>query len=101
MAMHARVSTYAGTTDQVDDGVRNFEGMTEPLRQLDGFEGAYLLTDRQGGRAMTITLWSTEQAAEASAERAKEMRSEVAGGAGLSIESVDTYEVATQIEPPS
>lgn len=96
--MHARVSTYAGPADSVDDGVRNFEATTDALRELDGFQGAYLLVDRQGGRAMTITLWSTEQAAEASAERARQMRQEVAGGAGLSIESVDTYEVASEVE---
>lgn len=95
--MHARVSSYAGSGDQVDDGVRNFEGATDALRQLDGFEGAYLLVDRQGGRAMTITLWSSEQAAQASAERASQMRQEVAGGAGLSIETVDTYEVAFRV----
>ncbi len=33
------------------------------------------------------------------AERAKQMRSDAAGGAGMSIESVQTYEVAVQIEP--
>ncbi len=95
--MHARVSRYAGSPDQVDDGVRNFESATDALRQLEGFEGAYLLVDRQGGRALTITLWSSEQAAQASAERANQMRQEAAGGAGLSIESVDTYEVAFRV----
>jgi heme-degrading monooxygenase HmoA len=85
----------------VDDGVRNFEDTKDALRQLDGFEGAYLLVDRHGGRVMTITLWSTEQTAEASAERANQIRQEAAGAAGLSIDSVGTYEVALQIEPPS
>lgn len=99
--MHARVSTYSGWAAQVDDGVRNFEGRMGALRQLEGFEGAYLLVDRNGGRVMTITLWSTEQAAEASAERASQLRQEAAGGAGLSIDSVGTYEVALQTEPSS
>jgi heme-degrading monooxygenase HmoA len=99
--MHARVSTYSGWAAQVDDGVRNFEGATDALRQLEGFEGAYLLVDRHGGRVMTITLWSTEQTAEASAERASQIRQEAAGDAGLSIDSVGTYEVALQIEPPN
>ncbi|HEX2275042.1 MAG TPA: hypothetical protein VHG90_14315, partial [Acidimicrobiales bacterium] len=76
-------------------------GTTDALRQLDGFEGAFLLVDRRGGRVMTITLWSTEQTVEASAERASQFRQEAAGGAGLSIDSVGTYEVALQIEPPT
>lgn len=97
--MHVRVSTCAGPPDGVDDGIRNFEGMTDSLLQLDGFQGAYLLVDRSAGRAMTITLWSSEEAAEASAERASQMRHEAAGGAGLTTESVDTYEVAVGVEP--
>ena len=97
--MQARVSTYSGWAAQVDDGVRNFEGRMDALRELEGFQGAYLLVDRHGGRVMTITLWSTEQAAEASAERASQLRQEAAGGAGLSIDSVGTYEVALRTEP--
>lgn len=97
--MHARVSTYAGSPDQAEAGIRNFEGLTDALRSLDGFEGAYLLVDRGTGNAITMTLWSSEDAAEASAERAKQMRSDAAVGAGMSIESVQTYEVAVQIEP--
>lgn len=97
--MHARVSTYSGTPDQMEEGIRNFEGLTEALRGLDGFDGAYLLTDPGSGKAITITLWSSEDAVQASTERAKQMRSDAAGGAGLSVDSVGTYEVAVQIQP--
>ncbi len=34
--MHARVSTYAGSPDQAEAGVRNFEGLTDSLRSLEG-----------------------------------------------------------------
>ncbi|MDP8936383.1 MAG: hypothetical protein M3O23_01380 [Actinomycetota bacterium] len=97
--MHARVSTYAGSPEQAEAGIRNFERVTDPLRSLEGFQGGYLLVDRGTGKAMTITLWSTEDAANASAERAKEMRSDAAGGAGMSVESVETYEVAFEVQP--
>jgi heme-degrading monooxygenase HmoA len=97
--MHARVSTYAGTPDQAEEGIRNFERTTDALRGLDGFEGAYLLVDRGTGKALTLTLWSNADAEQASAERAKQMRSEAAGGAGMSVESVETFEVALQIQP--
>ncbi len=97
--MHARVSTYSGSPEQAEEGIRNFEGLTEGLRSLDGFEGAYLLADRGTGKAITITLWSSEEAAQASAEHARQMRDQAAGGAGMSIDSVDTYEVAVQIQP--
>ena len=97
--MHARVSLYAGSPDQAEAGIRNFEGLTDGLRSLEGFEGAYLLVDRATGKALTMTLWSSEETADASAERAKQMRSDAAGGAGMSIESVETYEVAVNIQP--
>ena len=69
------------------------------LRGLDGFEGAYLFVDRGTGNAVSVTLWASEDAAQASAEKAKQMRDQAAGGAGMSIESVTTYEVAVQIQP--
>ena len=98
--MHARVSTYAGIApDRAEDGVQAFQRSAEPLQQLDGFEGAYLLMDRAGGRAITITLWADEGAAQASAERASQLRSEAASAADMSVESVDTYEVAVQVQP--
>lgn len=97
--MHARVSSYAGSPAQAEAAIRNFEGLTDGLRSLEGFEGGYLLVDRGTGKSLTMTLWSSEETAQASAERAKQMRSEAAGGAGMSIESVETYEVAVHIEP--
>lgn len=97
--MQARVSTYAGTPEQTKEAIQNFEGLTDALRSLDGFEGAYLLVDRGTGKALSVTLWTSEDAARASAEKAKQMRSQAAGGAGMSIESVEGYEVAVQIQP--
>lgn len=92
--MFARVSTYGGASD---DLVAGFEGATDPLRQIEGFEGAYLLVDRAGGKAMSITLWESEQALEASVERANQLREEATSPAGISIESVDHYEVAIKL----
>ncbi len=97
--MHARISTYAGTPDQAEEGIENFERLTDALRSLDGFEGAYLFVDRGTGNALSVTLWASEDATQASAEKAKQMREQAAGGAGMSIESVATYEVAVQIQP--
>ena len=97
--MHARVSTYAGTPDQAEEGIQNFERLTDALRSLDGFEGAYLFVDRGVGKALSVTLWASEDAVQASAEKAKQMRDQAAGGAGMSIDSVATYEVAVEIQP--
>lgn len=106
--MHARVSRYTGSADRVEDAIRSFEDTAEKIRELEGFEGAYLLVDRAGGNAVTIALYSSEDAMEATAEQAEQLRRDAADAAGVgaasaeaafSIESVDMYEVAGLIEP--
>lgn len=96
--MHARVSTYTGlAAERLEEGVRAFQQTTDALQQLDGFEGAYLLTDAAGGRVITVTLWSSSEAEQASAERAAQVRADAADAAGIAIESVRTYEVAMHV----
>ncbi len=89
--MHARVSTYDGEPDQL---VQGFESVRGALADVDGFSKAYFLVDRVGGRAMSITLWESEEALNASVERANQMRQQATDRAGGSIQSVDHYEVA-------
>jgi heme-degrading monooxygenase HmoA len=92
--MFARVSTYR----MEDPGklVEGFEGVTNPLEGMAGFAGAYFLVDRDGGRALSITLWESEETLDAGAEKANELRRNAVAGAG-SIESVDHYEVAVTV----
>ena len=92
--MHARVSTYAG---QADELVKGFESVTGPLEHLEGFSKAYFLVDRAGGRGMSITLWESAEALEASAERASQMREQATDQAGASIQSVENFEVALTV----
>ncbi len=92
--MFARVGAYRGDAQALQQG---FEGQTDALEQLDGFRGAYLLIDREGGKGMTVTLWEDEAAMQQSAERANQMRSEATEPSGASIESVDGYEVALTV----
>ena len=40
------------------------------IEQLDGYEGAYLLADRNSGTSVAITLWESEEAMRASEEAA-------------------------------
>ncbi len=96
--MFARVSTYRGETERLLEGFRR---TTEPLAQLDGFERAYFLTDDAAGEAMTVTLWDSEAAMEASAEWASKAREHAAHDSGADIESVRTYEVALSAEKPA
>ena len=66
--------------------------------QLEGFERAYFLTDSAGGRAMTVTLWDSAAAMEASAEWASKAREHAAHESGGTVESICSYEVALTAE---
>jgi heme-degrading monooxygenase HmoA len=67
-----------------------FESVTGKLEQMEGFCHAYFLTNRERSRAMSITRWETGQALDASAERARQMRT-ATDPADATIESVERY----------
>jgi heme-degrading monooxygenase HmoA len=97
--MFARVSTYrAADTDKMLEG---FESVTQPLEQMDGFSHAYFLVDRDSGKAMSVTVWESEEALSASVAKADELRKQgVQTGAG-SIESVEHYEIGLTVGSPT
>lgn len=91
--MFARVSTYRGAPDRVENGIRQVE--QTPIQELPDFKGAYLLVNRESGKAMTITLWESQQAMQASAGAANPLRSAVGEAFGdTQPPTVETYEVA-------
>lgn len=92
--MFARVSTYTGGPDEL---VRGFESARRDLEQIDGFAQAYFCVDRASGTGLTITLWNDEQALEASAERARQLRTQATQPSGATIDSVQQYEVALTV----
>ncbi len=93
--MFARVSTYTGTSDELDEAIRQVRENTLPkLMQLDGYKGAYFLVDRQNGKSLSVTLWESEEAMSTSEEAANSLRTEVADALGTQMVGVERYEVA-------
>jgi len=91
----ARVSTYRGDPAQIDAGLAHAREKILPrVQQVGGFEGAYYLVDRESGKALTITLWESEEAMRASEEEANRLRSESADAISATVEGVERYEVA-------
>ncbi len=90
--MWARVSSYEmGSDAKLEEGVRGFEGTLDTMRQTEGVQQVYLLVDRTSGKALTVTLWESEDAMRASEETADRLRREVAGD---TLRDVARYEVA-------
>jgi heme-degrading monooxygenase HmoA len=97
--MFARVSTYrAGDADKLLEG---FQSVTDPLEQIEGFSHAYFLVDRASGKAMSMTVWESEQALTASVAKADELRKQGSETGGGSIESVEHYEIGLTVGTPA
>jgi heme-degrading monooxygenase HmoA len=90
--MFARVSTFTGSPDREEATLGG--PIPAEIQAMAGFAGAYALANRETGKAMLVTLWETEEAMKASAEREKQLRAEVvedSGGSGPA--QVETFEV--------
>jgi len=97
--MFARVSTYTGTSDEIDEAIRQVrENTLAKLKQLEGYKGAYLLVDRQNGKSLAVTLWESEEAMYTSEEAANSLRSAVADALGTQMVGVERYEVAVSAQ---
>ncbi len=93
--MFARVSTFTGTSDQIDEAIRQArEDVVPRLEELDGYRGAYFLVDRENAKSLAVTLWESEEAMRASEEAANSLRSETADALGTQMVGVERYEVA-------
>ena len=95
--MHARVTRLEASADRLDEMTRQFEERTVPVLQgLEGYKGYVLLGDREGGGAMAVTYWESEDALQASEEAVTEEReraAETAEAAGAP--TVERYEVVS------
>lgn len=90
--MYARVSRFHGAGD--GGGSRpNVEDVVPTLREMDGFRGLISLVNGEGGDALAITLWESEEAMRASEAQADAIRRDMAEAAGDEIRGVERYEV--------
>lgn len=93
--MHARVTRSKAPLDRIDEATAWFEQTALPqARSLAGFRGALELVDRTTGEALTVTLWESAEAREASESAAASIRSDGEALGGLEILGVERYEVA-------
>jgi heme-degrading monooxygenase HmoA len=59
--MFARVGTFQLQPGKMEEGIQIYRDSVIPAaRQQQGFKGAFLLTDQNSNKAITITLWETK-----------------------------------------
>ncbi len=99
--MHARMTTMEGSSERLDEGLREIrEDVLPQLQQQDGFKGFVVFDNRQSGKLIGFSLWESEQAMQASEEVADRTRRESAETMSDTIAGVERYEVAL-FEVPS
>ena len=99
--MHARMTTMEGSSERLDEGLREIKEEVLPqLQQQDGFKGFVVFDNRQDGKLVGFSLWESEQAMQASEEVADRTRRESAQTMSDTIAGVERYEVAL-FEVPS
>jgi hypothetical protein len=81
--MFARTSTWSGSGEALERWVEHVVGQVQPfVAALPGNAGGMFLIDREGGRALTLTLWESEEAAletDRNSERSRQSTVEATG----------------------
>ena len=99
--MFARVARYEVASDRIDEAVDSFGQAADGIQGLEGFKGGYVLVDHEDGRTMTVTLWDNHAAMDASESVARSARNDAATAVDGEVLSVEKFEVAQELGPPS
>jgi heme-degrading monooxygenase HmoA len=92
--MYARTNTVMADPQAIDEGIANVRDEVMPLVQgMDGFIGLSMLADRDSGRCIVTTAWTTEEAMHASEQGVRASR-EKAGRIFGGMPEVKEYEIA-------
>lgn len=99
--MHARVATYQGKPEKIEDGIRYIRDQALPAaKKISGFKGLYYFVDRKSGKGYSFALFESEEALRASEDAANKLRAEAAQAGGATIVSVERFEVPVYSEAP-
>jgi hypothetical protein len=91
----AAVATISGPASGLAEISRMAsESIESWLRDYEGYRGLVVLTDEQGQRSVTITLWETPEAEKKARASRGAMRDQIAAAAGMEVVDFSVYEVA-------
>ena len=93
--MHARIGVWTGNAEELERWIARSRNEVRPAVQAAGAVGAYWLVDRAGGKALTVTLWTSEEAMRKSEQRAAALQSGTASASGARV-TTERYEIVEQ-----
>ncbi|HEX3605384.1 MAG TPA: antibiotic biosynthesis monooxygenase [Candidatus Dormibacteraeota bacterium] len=91
--MHLRMVRLAGSPEALEGAISAFDQVSAPVRKLPGCAGIALLADREGGQAVVVSYWESEEALTASNDAAANARATTVSRHGLEVLDVEQYEV--------
>jgi len=91
--MFARVTTYEIAEGRASESIDAFQPAIDHVRELEGLVDAYFMVERDGRRAMTMTLWESLDAMERSRVAASTARMEAASIVAAEVSSTYEFEV--------
>jgi heme-degrading monooxygenase HmoA len=95
--VYARTSSWTGSPDALDKWAEHVAANVAPMvANLPGNAGAYFLVDRDAGRALTLTVWETEDAALASDANADQSRDRTVAATGVALDQRGRYTVVAR-----
>ena len=98
--MFARVTTYELEAGRASESIDAFAPAIDRIRSLEGLVDAYFLVERDGVRAVSLTVWESVEAMERGRMAATRARNEAAESAGADVTSTYEYEVGVHSAAP-
>jgi hypothetical protein len=96
--MVARTSTWAGSPEALDRWAEHVKTRVSGfVAGLPGNAGGAFLIDGAAGRALTLTLWESEEAAAETDKFADQSRASTVEATGVELVERGTYEVVVQL----
>lgn len=90
--MFARVSTFSTGPETVSGALP--QEFVDRVLQIPGCQGIYYLAGKDTAKAISITLWDTEEAMTESRKEANKLRKEASETEKTQIVAVEEFEVA-------
>ncbi len=96
--MYARTSTWTGTPEALKSWVGHVTEKVGPMvAGLPGSAGGYFFIDRDNGRALTLTIWESEDAALRSDQTADKSRESTQVATGVELLERGRFEVVGKV----
>ncbi len=92
--MHARSAVIEMSPDKIDAAIKQFQDEMLPrYREISGYKGFKLFVDREGGKALGVSLWETADGIAASDEVGAQARKGLAETGGGTAQPREVWEV--------